>query len=45
MKIDFYLRTEDTSEYYRKRGWTFIEAVSDDKYEEIHIFKKSVKKS
>ncbi|MGD7054253.1 GNAT family N-acetyltransferase [Sutcliffiella horikoshii] len=39
---ELYLRTEDTSEYYRKRGWTFIETVSDDKYEEIHVFSISV---
>ena len=42
---ELYLRTEDTSEYYRKRGWTFMETVSDEKYEEIHVFKKDVKKS
>ena len=36
---ELYLRTEDGSDYYRKRGWTFLETVSDDKYEKIDVFK------
>lgn len=36
---EFYLRTEDSSEYYRNRGWTYVETVSDEKYEKIDIFK------
>ncbi|NRD78989.1 GNAT family N-acetyltransferase [Bacillus sp. BRMEA1] len=36
---ELYLRTEDASDYYRNRGWTYLETVSDDKYEKIDIFK------
>ena len=36
---ELYLRTEDGSDYYRKRGWTFLETVSDNKYEKIDVFK------
>ncbi|KMM37966.1 GNAT family N-acetyltransferase [Guptibacillus hwajinpoensis] len=36
---ELYLRTEDTSDYYRKRGWTYVETVSDDTYEYIDVFK------
>lgn len=36
---ELYLRTEDTSDYYRNRGWTYVETVSDDKYEKIDVFK------
>ncbi|TYS13501.1 GNAT family N-acetyltransferase [Rossellomorea vietnamensis] len=36
---ELYLRTEDTSEYYRNRGWIYVETVSDDKYEKIDVFK------
>lgn len=36
---ELYLRTEDTSNYYRNRGWTYVETVSDDKYEKIDVFK------
>ncbi|WP_331639694.1 GNAT family N-acetyltransferase [Cerasibacillus sp.] len=34
-----YLRTEDASDYYRKRGWTYVETVSDDQHEQIDILK------
>lgn len=34
-----YLRTEDASDYYRKRGWTYLETVSNEKYEKIDVFK------
>ncbi|SEP62614.1 Acetyltransferase (GNAT) family protein [Virgibacillus subterraneus] len=36
---ELYLRTEDTSEYYRNRGWAYVETVSDDNHEKIDIFK------
>ena len=36
---ELYLRTEDGSDYYRKGGWTYLETVSDDKYEKIDVFK------
>ncbi|MEK5185373.1 GNAT family N-acetyltransferase [Solibacillus sp. FSL W7-1324] len=36
---ELFLRTEDASDYYRKRGWTFLETVSDEKYEKIDVFK------
>ncbi|WP_112180459.1 GNAT family N-acetyltransferase [Paraliobacillus zengyii] len=36
---ELYLRTEHTSEYYRNRGWIYVETVSDDKYEKINVFK------
>ena|SRR5690625_2190374 len=36
---ELYLRTEDASDYYRKRGWTYLETVSDEKYEETDVFK------
>ncbi|KAB2331379.1 GNAT family N-acetyltransferase [Bacillus mesophilum] len=36
---ELYLRTEDETEYYRNRGWTYLETVSDDKYEKIDVLK------
>ena len=39
---ELYLRTEDASDYYRNRGWAYVETVSDDKYEKIDIFKVNV---
>lgn len=33
-----YLRTEDVSDYYRSRGWTHVESLSDDKHEKIDVF-------
>ncbi|WP_339194694.1 GNAT family N-acetyltransferase [Solibacillus sp. FSL R5-0449] len=40
---ELYLRTEDASDYYRNRGWTFLETVSDEKYEKIDVFKINCK--
>ena len=37
--VDLYLRTEDASDYYINRGWTYLETVSDEKYEKIDVFK------
>lgn len=39
---ELYLRTEDASDYYRKRGWIYVETVSDEKYEKIDVFKKVI---
>ncbi|MFS0688774.1 GNAT family N-acetyltransferase [Sporosarcina sp. 179-K 8C2 HS] len=36
---ELYLRTEDASDYYRNRGWTYLETVSHDKYEKVDVFK------
>ncbi|MDQ0233254.1 GNAT family N-acetyltransferase [Metabacillus malikii] len=36
---ELYLRTENASDYYRNRGWTYVETVSDDIYEKIDVFK------
>ncbi|RHW43406.1 GNAT family N-acetyltransferase [Neobacillus notoginsengisoli] len=36
---ELYLRTEDASDYYRTRGWTYLETVSDEKHEKIDVFK------
>lgn len=36
---ELYLRTEDASDYYKNKGWTYVETVSDDKYEKIDVFK------
>ncbi|WP_172372279.1 GNAT family N-acetyltransferase [Sporosarcina jiandibaonis] len=36
---ELYLRTEDASDYYRNKGWTYLETVSDDKYEKVDVFK------
>ena len=36
---ELYLRTETSSDYYRKNGWTFVETTSDDTFEKIDIFK------
>lgn len=36
---ELYLRTENASDYYKSRGWTFLETVSDEKYEKIDVFK------
>lgn len=40
---ELYLRTEDASDYYRNRGWTFVESLSDDKHEKIDVFKVKCK--
>ncbi|WP_121661507.1 GNAT family N-acetyltransferase [Metabacillus litoralis] len=36
---EIYLRTEDASDYYITRGWTYLETVSDDKHEKIDVLK------
>ena len=36
---ELYLRTENASDYYRSRGWTHIETISDEKYEKVDVFK------
>lgn len=36
---ELYLRTEDTSDYYRNREWIYLETVSDDSDEKIDVFK------
>ena len=36
---ELYLRTEDASDYYRKRGWTYLETVFDEKHEKVDVFK------
>jgi predicted N-acetyltransferase YhbS len=36
---ELYLRTEYASDYYKNRGWTYLETVSDDRYEKIDVFK------
>ncbi|ASB90679.1 GNAT family N-acetyltransferase [Bacillus sonorensis] len=33
-----YLKTENASDYYKQRGWTFIESVSDQKNNHVDIF-------
>ncbi|MDG5472386.1 GNAT family N-acetyltransferase [Jeotgalibacillus sp. ET6] len=38
---EIYLRTEEASDYYRKRGWTWVETVSDEKHEKIDVFKQT----
>lgn len=34
---ELYLRTEDASDYYRKRGWTYLETVSDEKIDVFQV--------
>ncbi|WP_028402379.1 GNAT family N-acetyltransferase [Ectobacillus panaciterrae] len=36
---ELYLRTENASTYYQNRGWIFVETISDDKGQEIDVFK------
>ncbi|WP_028401009.1 GNAT family N-acetyltransferase [Ectobacillus panaciterrae] len=36
---ELYLRTENASTYYQNRGWSFVETISDDKGQEIDVFK------
>ena len=36
---ELYLRTEDAADYYRKKGWTYLETVSDERHEKIDVFK------
>lgn len=40
---ELYLRTEDASDYYRNRGWRYMETISDEKYERIDVFKVNCK--
>lgn len=40
---ELYLRTEDASDYYRNRGWIFVESLSDDKHEKIEVFTMNCK--
>jgi GNAT superfamily N-acetyltransferase len=37
-----YLRTEHAAEYYRKRGWSFLESTVDEYGEETSIFYKKL---
>jgi len=39
---EVYLKTEDASEYYKNRGWTFVESVNNHQNENIDIFKYSL---
>ena len=36
---ELYLRTENASDYYRNRGWSFVETVTDDNGQKIDVFK------
>lgn len=40
---ELYLRTEDAADYYKDRGWVYVESLSDDTYEKIDVFKMSCK--
>jgi predicted N-acetyltransferase YhbS len=37
-----YLRTEHTSEYYRKLGWEYVYKTNDEKGQETEVFRISV---
>lgn len=37
-----YLRTEHTSEYYRRLGWEYVYKTNDEKGQETEVFKISV---
>lgn len=37
-----YLRTEHTSEYYRKLGWEYVYKTQDEKGQETEVFRISV---
>lgn len=39
---EVYLKTENTSEYYKKRGWTLVESILNDQKENMNIFKYSL---
>lgn len=39
---EVYLKTENASEYYKNRGWTFVESVMNNQNEDINIFKYSL---
>ncbi|WP_438298393.1 GNAT family N-acetyltransferase [Sporosarcina sp. FA15] len=36
---ELYLRTENASDYYRDRGWSFVETITDDIGQKIDVFK------
>jgi predicted N-acetyltransferase YhbS len=36
---EIFLRTENASDYYRNRGWIFVETISDEKGQEVDILK------
>ena len=36
---ELYLRTEHTSEYYRRLGWEFVYKTHDEKGQETEVFK------
>ncbi|MFS2173369.1 GNAT family N-acetyltransferase [Priestia megaterium] len=36
---EVYLRTENASNYYQDRGWSFVETILDNKGEKIDVFK------
>ena len=36
---ELYLKTENASDYYREREWSFVETITDDKGRKIDIFK------
>ena len=37
-----YLRTEHTSEYYRRLGWEYVYKTNDEKGQETEVFRISV---
>ena len=40
---EIYLRTEHTSEYYRKRGWQFVETCTDEEFNlKTDVFKSTI---
>lgn len=39
---EIYLRTEHTSDYYRKLGWTFVERCPDDFNLEPDVFRSAI---
>jgi predicted N-acetyltransferase YhbS len=37
-----FLRTEHTSDYYKKRGWTFVECTADEDGQETSVFMRKL---
>jgi N-acetylglutamate synthase-like GNAT family acetyltransferase len=37
-----FLRTEHTSDYYKKRGWTFVEYATDEYNQETSVFMRKL---
>lgn len=37
-----FLRTEHTSDYYRKRGWSFLEATTDEYGQDTSVFMREL---